>query len=155
MWTICSEKTSDWLIFGERPEPFAHSCSFVMRDLSNSLISLFKLTKKCPKNMILFNIFFCKSLVFVSKRAIEQFAIKNKQFAHLLFYHEWPEQIAHSRYFVLSNLSDFLTVAHLSWATRAISSQLLICPERSEQANRSKSLITMSNFEQMSNERMS
>ena len=62
--------------------------------------------------MILFNFFCCKSLVFVSKRAIERFAKKNKQFAHLLFYHEWPEQIAHS------------------WA---IFSQLLICPEGSEQ----------------------
>ena len=36
------EKTSDWLIFGEWPEPFAHSRSFVMSDLSDSLTSLFK-----------------------------------------------------------------------------------------------------------------
>ena len=33
---------SDWLIFGEWPEPFAHSHSFVMSDLSDSLTSLFK-----------------------------------------------------------------------------------------------------------------
>ena len=130
-WTICSEKTSDWLIFSERPEPFAHSRSFVMSGLSDSLTSLFKkegmseslrifkLTKKCTKNMILFN-FFSKSLVFVSKRAIERFAKKNKQFAHLLFYHEWPEQIAHS------------------WA---IFSQLLICHEQPEQFPHSCSFV--------------
>ena len=164
-WTICSEKTSDWLIFSERPEPFAHSRSFVMSGLSDSLTSLFKkegmseslrifkLTKKCTKNMILFN-FFSKSLVFVSKRAIERFAKKKQaicSFALLswatwanhsqsLFCLKQPELFSHSFSFVMSDLSNFLTVAHLSWAIWAN------CP---------KSLITMSNFEQMSNERMS
>ena len=71
---------------------------------------------------------------FVSERVNERFAQKNKQFAHALFYHERPEQIphgysffswatwgirsrslfchewfAHSRSFVLSNLSELLT----------------------------------------------
>ena len=68
------EKTSDWLIFGEWPEPFAHSRSFVMSDLSDSLTSLFqkegmseslrifKLTKKCTKKYDFIQKKFRKSL---------------------------------------------------------------------------------------------
>ena len=41
----------------------------------------------------------------------------------LLFCHEQPERFAHCRSFVLSNLSDLLTVAHLSWAIWVICSQ--------------------------------
>ena len=37
------------------------------------------------------------------------------------------------RSFVLSELSESLTFAHLSWATWTIRSQSLICPERPEQ----------------------
>ena len=58
----------------------------------------------------------------MSKRAIEQFAQKNEQFAHFLFNHEQPEQslfcheqperFAHSSLFVQSNLSKSLKVAH-------------------------------------------
>ena len=54
---------------------------------------------------------------------------KKEWIAHLLFYHE---RIAHSHSFVLSILKDSLMVALLSWATWALRSQLLICPERSE-----------------------
>ena len=39
-----------------------------------------------------------------------------KKTSNLLIYHERPERIAHSRSFVLSNLSESLTVAHLIWA---------------------------------------
>ena len=41
-----------------------------------------------------------------------------------------PERIAHIRSFAMSDLSDSLTVAHLSWANRSHS---LICPEPFEQ----------------------
>ena len=34
--------------------------------------------------------------------------------------------------FIMSDLSESLTVTHLSWATWAIRSQSLICPEQSE-----------------------
>ena len=151
-WTICIEKTRDSLIFGEWPEPFSHSRSFVMSDLSNSLTSLFKnegmselltifkLPKKCTKNMILFKFFLVNCLFLWVKERFSNLLKKTKGFAHLLFYNEWPEQIARSRYFVLSNLSNFLTDAHLSLATSAISSQLLICPEPSEQIAQSCSL---------------
>ena len=46
----------------------------------------------------------------------EGFAQQNKQFAHSLIYSEGPEQIAYSLSFDMSNLSDLLTVAHLSLA---------------------------------------
>ena len=36
--------------------------------------------------------------------------------SELLFYHERPEWMAHGRFFDMSNLSDLLTFAHLSWA---------------------------------------
>ena len=58
---------------------------------------------------------------------------KPEQFAHLLFCAERPEQIAHICSFVMTNLSDLLTVVHFSWFTWAIPSQLLICPEPPEQ----------------------
>ena len=61
---------------------------------------------------------------------------KNKWFAHSLIYHEQTEGISHSCSFVMSDLSDLLTVAHLTWAIR---SQLLICPERSELIAHSRS----------------
>ena len=41
--------------------------------------------------------------------------------------------MGHSRSFFMSDLSDSLTVTHLSWVTWAILSQSLICLERSEQ----------------------
>ena len=65
----------------------------------------------------------------------------------MLIYHEQPEQIAHGRSFLMSNLSDLLTVALLIWATWAIFSQSLICLER---ANQSKLLIWFEQNEQMS-----
>ena len=42
------------------------------------------------------------------------FGERPERFAHLLFYHEQPEQFAYSHSFVLSDLSDSLTVDHLS-----------------------------------------
>ena len=36
-WAIHSKKMSDSLIFGERPERFLHSCSFLVSDLSDLL----------------------------------------------------------------------------------------------------------------------
>ena len=42
-------------------------------------------------------------------------------------------RIAHGRSFVISDLSDSLTVAHLSWAAWVTRSQSLICLKRNEQ----------------------
>ena len=48
-------------------------------------------------------------------------------------------RIAHGHSFVLSDLSDSLTVAHFLWATWAICSRSLICRERSDQIAHSRS----------------
>ena len=61
---------------------------------------------------------------------------------------ERPEQIAHGRSFPLRDLSDSLTVAHLSWAIWANRSQSLIWFERNEQMSKWAN-------ERMSDERMS
>ena len=146
-WAICSEKTRDWLI-----------CSFLVSDLSHLLIvsllswvtwaihSHHSLIKRewancscffeLTKNMILFKIIFSKLLVFVNKRAIEQFA---KKMSDLLICSLTMSNLS-SHSLVMSNLSDLLTIAHLSWATWAISSQFLIFPEQSEQIAQSCSL---------------
>ena len=62
--------------------------------------------------------------------AKEQMSNSLKKPSNLLIYHEWPERIAHSHSFVMSDLSDSLTVDLLTWA---IHSQLLICPKQSKQ----------------------
>ena len=58
---------------------------------------------------------------------------KTELFAHLLICPDRPEWIAQICSFVMSNLSDVLPVAHLSWATWANRSHLLICSEWFEQ----------------------
>ena len=55
----------------------------------------------------------------------------------LLNHHERPEQIPHSCSFSMSDLSDSLTVAHLSCAIWANRSHLLIWSEWSEQMGES------------------
>ena len=50
-----------------------------------------------------------------------------------LIYHERPERIAQGRSFDMSDLSNWLTVTHLSWAIWANHSQSLIWSEGSEQ----------------------
>ena len=78
---------------------------------------------------------------FVSKRANEQ-SLKKwaiRSFAHLswatlancsqsLICHEWPERFAHSRSFVLIDLSESLTVAHLIWANERMSNEWITNP---------------------------
>ena len=81
-----------------------------------------------------------------------------EQMAHLLIYHEQPERIAHSCSFVMSDLSNSLTVAHLSWATQELRSQSLMCLEQSEWITHSRSfdLSEMSEWanEQWANEQI-
>ena len=54
------------------------------------------------------NGFLSESLVFAKKLANERFAQK-KRFAHSLIFGEQPERFAHSRSFLVSDLSDLLT----------------------------------------------
>ena len=130
------KKVSDLLIFGEQPEQFTHGHLFPLSDLSKSLTvahfwwatwaicshcweRIFCFFKKLFKKMISFEFFLSKSLVFLwVKEKKERFAQKTSDLLIL--------------FFVLSNLSKSLTLAHLSWATRAIRSHSLICPERFE-----------------------
>ena len=58
---------------------------------------------------------------------------------------EQLEQIAHIHSYVMSDLSNSLTVTHLSWAPWAIRSQSLICPERLEWFTHIRSFV-LSNF---------
>ena len=57
------------------------------------------------------------------------------------------------RSFLVSDLSKSLMVAHLSWATWASRSQLLICPERSEWISHSRSF-DLSDLSKWANEQI-
>ena len=123
------------LILGERPEQIAHGCSFLVSDLSNLLTSLIFLNTK--------------SYIKHSKKLDFRF-----------FYQKCLSELL-IRSFIMSDLSESLTVAHLSWATWAICSRLLICLEQPEHsltvahfpwaiwANRSQSFMWFEWNEQM------
>ena len=122
--------------------------SFLVRNLSKRFISLiskegmsewlFFLTyKKLNKKYDFSQQILSESLIFVSERANEQFTQK---ISNLLIFHERPERISHSRSFVMSELSESLTVTDLSWVIWV---------------NRSQSLIWSERYEHMSDERMS
>ena len=145
------------LIFGERPVQFAHIahfwwvtwaiCSHHSLKKRDWLNCSFK--KNIQKNTILVK-FFVRIARFLRakdwKEQISNLLRKNKRFAHSLNYHEWawvncslliicherPERFTPSRSFDMSDLSDLLTVAHLSWAIWANHSQSLIWFEQSE-----------------------
>ena len=93
-WAIRSKKRAirSWaLIFGERPERFAHGHLFLVSDLSESLMVAH---------------FWWATWVICSRSLICL---------------ERPVHFAHSRSFVLSDLSESLTVAHLIWEKWAMS----------------------------------
>ena len=85
-----------------------------------NLLLLKKLYKKNCKNgqkiPFILQIFLSESLVFCERKSDWAIHWKNEWFAHSIIYHELPERMAHICSFVLSNLSDSLTFAHLSWA---------------------------------------
>ena len=90
------------LIFGERPERFAHIAHFRWATWAIRYTSITK------------------------KEGIRSFFKEKKVRSRSLICHEQPKQIAHGRSFVLIDLSDSLTIAHLSWAIWANRSQSLI-----------------------------
>ena len=71
-----------------------------------------------------------------NKQAIRSFVLLSwatlANHSRLFFCHERLEQFAHGRSFGMSDLSNLLTVAHLSWAIWANRSQSLIWSEQSE-----------------------
>ena len=72
---------------------------------------------------------------FSKKWANVLFAQKNTQFANSLIFVEQPERFAHGCSFLVSNLSESLTVAHFWWATWAVRSNCSL--NKREWANRS------------------
>ena len=126
-WFATWVNHSRLLIFGEQPEQFAHiphfwwvtwaicsHCSLTKREWANRSIlkikNVYKTYKKIRFSIFLANIFWA-----------------NPSFAHLsratwanhlrsLICYEQPELFAHGHSFVLSNLSESLTVAHLSFS---------------------------------------
>ena len=108
------KKTSDFLIFGERPERFAHIGHFWWRTWAIR-------SHRSPKmrewaNRSFFN---KKNNVKHTKKKILDF---------------WATNFWANRSFIMTNLSESLTVAQLSWATWAIRSWSLICLERPERS---------------------
>ena len=127
MWATVSDLLT-LLIFSERPERFTH---IAHQKRGNEWFTHFS-----NKNFFRFfkpNIF--------------------ERSANSLISSEWPEQVAHSRSFVLSDLSDLLTVAHFLWATWAIRSRSLICLELSEQIAHSRSFDLSERSSEWANER--
>ena len=126
-----NEQFAHLLIFGEWPERFAHGPeriahghSFLVSNLSDSLTYLIK-KEGMSESLVFLNkktyIKRTKNMILVKKIWV------NRSFAQLswatwanrsqsLFWYERPERITHSRSFVLSDLSEALTVAHLIWA---------------------------------------
>ena len=125
--------------FAKTSDLSASLASLIKKEgMSESLIffkNFQKLLKNRNKKYNFCQIFWANRSFYVSERANERFAQKNEWFAHSLIYHERPEGIAHGHIFDMSNLSDSLTVAHLSWSIWA---------------NRSRSLISSEQFERMS-----
>ena len=121
--------------------------SVLVSDLSDSLASLtknegmsksliFKNKKtyiKHTKNNILD--FFCQILLneLLICSSIMSDLSELLTVAHLSW---WPERFVHGRLFILSNLSDLLTVAHLSWAIWGNRSQSLIWFEQNERISK-------------------
>ena len=74
----------------------------------------------------------------MSKWAIRS---KSEWFAHLLIFGERPQRFVHDSWFLLSNLSESVTVAHYPWATWAIRSLL-----RSDEMSKSFSFFTVKTY---------
>ena len=121
-WAISSKKqaihsfTHFWWATWEIPS----HCSFLVSNLSNLLTSLIK--KEGTS----------ESLVFFFKRSkmYKKYFFSQKNLSESLI-----------RSLIMSDLSDSLTVAHLSWATWAIRSRSLFWHERPERFPRSHSFV--------------
>ena len=123
-WANCS-----WSIFcHEQPERFTHislnkegNCQFILENLQKNFIKMYK-------KYDFIQICWVNRLFFVSKRVNEQFA------------HKKPSDLLICS-FMMSDLSESLTVALLSWVTWAICSWSLFCHERLEQFAHSCSFV--------------
>ena len=132
---IPSERLSKSLMVAHLSWAIWAICSLRSEGMSESFAFLknFQKTVKTYKKYKFFNFFWANCLFFLSKRENLVIAQKTEWFAHSLFCPEQPERIAHIYSFFMNDLSDSLTVAHLSWVSLANWSHSLICPERFEQ----------------------
>ena len=123
-------KTSNSLIFGERPEEFALGRSFLVSDLSKSLmVAYFWWTTWAIRSHRSLKKGISESLIFLNQKTyIKLFKSKNVYKTCL------KNKILAKKN--LSDLSDSLTVAHLSWAICANRSQSLIWFEQNEQMSK-------------------
>ena len=125
------------LIFGERPEWFAHDLSFLLSDLSESLIiahlscatwAIRSLRSEEMSESIASLKKFKKMLKTYTKYNLLNFF---EGIAHLL----WAKE----KWAICSKKTK--QFAHLSWATRGKRSHLLICHERPERFAHSRSFV--------------
>ena len=84
--------------------------------MSESIVflNLQKTYKKCTKKYDFKQKKLSKLLVFYEQESKRANGSKKRVITKSLIYHEGPEQIAYSNSFVMSDLSNSLTVAHLS-----------------------------------------
>ena len=140
-WCLIWANRSRLLIFGEQPERFAHSHSFVMSNLNDSLTSLFKKREWAKRS-------FFKNLQKTFKKGpkIQFYSNLFEWITRFLWVKEWMSDLLKKtsnllmRSFIMSDLRNSLTVTLLSWSTWVICAQPLICPEQSERIAHSCSL---------------
>ena len=130
------------LIFGERPERFAHIAHFWWATWAIH-------SHRSPKNREWAICSFFNKKTYIKHIKKQDFRFFSQNF---FISSERPERITHGHLFVLSDLSDLLMVAYFLWATWAICSRSLICLERSEWIPHSRSF-DLSEMSEWANER--
>ena len=126
------KKMSNSLIFGERPERFTH---ITQREWANhsGFLNLQKNLQKRTEKYIFVNFFWVNCLFFVSERGMSNSLKKRASCSFALL--SWATWANRSQP-LMSDLSDLLTITHLSRAIWANCSQLLICPEQFERMSK-------------------
>ena len=133
-WAICS-----FAHFGEQPERFAHDRSFPLSDLSKSVLvtHFWWATWAIPSHRSFLVSNPSDLLTLLTKKGNERiahFLNKKKRYKNNLLDFFSRNVLSESLIcsFIMSELSELLTVADLSWATWVICSRSLICLEQPE-----------------------
>ena len=118
------KKTSNLLIFGEWPERFAYGCSFLVKDVSELLMVAhfwWATWAACSHCSFLVRAL-SDSLTSLIKQRNEKIALflnkKNKKYYFSQFFFMWIAHLSRAiwanRSFDMNDMSNLLTVAHLS-----------------------------------------
>ena len=116
----CNSLIRSWtFIFDEWPEQIGHVHSVLVSNLTCAIRSHHSFLVSNLSNLLTKNEGMSKLLIFKNKTyKIKYFRFFYPKFVeridYLLIYHKWPEQITLSPSLVMSDLSDSLTVTHLS-----------------------------------------